>query len=88
MGKIKIPVCGDSLEKTRRASELELVPSHVGELDGGGKGTHGTREELEASEFGGFVAGFVKSLQAEADAEKGNATLNGIEERRAESTLV
>ena len=34
-----------------------------------------------ALEFGSFFAGFVERLQAEADAEKGNAAADGVEQR-------
>jgi hypothetical protein len=60
----------------------------VRELDGGGKGTNRTGQEIEAREFGGLLAGFVKRLQAETDAEKGNATVEGIQKGRAESALI
>src|SRR5580700_6161952 len=86
--EVKIRFSRDAFEKTGGASELELVPSHVRELDGGGKGTNRTGQEIEAREFGGLLAGFVKRLQAETDAEKGNATVEGIQKGRAESALI
>jgi hypothetical protein len=46
--EIKIRVSRDAFEKTGGASELELVPSHMRELGGGGKGTNRTGQEMQA----------------------------------------
>ena len=46
--EIKIRLSRDAFEKTGGASELELVPSHMRELGGGGKGTNRTGQEMQA----------------------------------------
>src|SRR5271169_174523 len=86
--EIKVRVRRDAFEKPRRLDELELVPPHVRELDGRGKGTNGAWQETQTTKLRSLFAGFIQRLQAETHAEKWNAMLYGIEERCAESSLV
>jgi hypothetical protein len=88
VGEVKEGVRGNVGEEARGAAELELVPAHVRELDVGGKGRDVAGEKVEAIEFGSFLAGFVESLQAETDAEEGDAALDSGDERRAELAFV
>lgn len=53
--------------------DLQLVPAHVRNLEfGGGEVAHGTGEDAESGDIGGFFAGFEEKLVADADAEEGS----------------
>jgi hypothetical protein len=88
VGEVKEGVRGNVGEEAGGAGELELVPAHVGELDVGGKGRDVAGEKVEAVEFGSFLAGLVESLQAETNAEEGDAALDSGDERGAELAFV
>src|SRR5580658_4776993 len=88
MSEIKIGASREAFEKARRPGRSKLVPSHVRELHSRGKGTNRAGEKFEASEFRSFFTGLVERLQAQADAEKRNTSLDGVEQRCAESALI
>ena len=75
-------------EKAGRAREPELIPAHVGEFDRRGERANASREEIQALQFGGFFAGFEEDLETEADSEEGNAAMESINERSANTLLI
>jgi hypothetical protein len=88
MGEVEEGVGGYVGEKARGAGELELVPAHVREFDGGGEGRDVAGKKVKAVEVGSFLTGFVESLEAEADAEERDAALDGGDEWGAELAFV
>jgi hypothetical protein len=88
MGEIEEGIGRDAFEEARGSRELQSIPAHVWELDLCRQPAHTAGKEIEALEFRSFFAGFVKRLEAEADAEEGDAAMDGVDEWSAETLLV
>src|ERR1035437_1105756 len=68
------------VNELRCRAHFELVPAHVGNARNVWKAPHGTGVDAEAADFRGLFAGIEQRLHAEADAEKGHAGLNALDE--------
>src|SRR5208283_3541094 len=67
---------------------LQVIPTHVGKLHAARQMGYATAQQAKAGKRWSFVAGFIESLQAEADAEKVRTARDGVTQWLAQSMRV
>src|SRR5262249_21304267 len=88
VGKVDQRARGHVVQEVRLGAAFEFVPAHVRDARAAGEAADDAGKDAEAADFGGFFAGFVESLQAEADAEEWDAGTDAADERVADVEAV
>ena len=88
MRKIEVIGFGEAQKEGRSSPDANPVPAHVRQLDARRQGANPPFEKRQAFEGASLLARAVECLQAEANAEKGNAPGNRPEQRSAQPAVV